>query len=58
MKCPIAILGAEIDNLAPPELVKKLGEILTAKSDQARMVIEAALLFELNLFEWRFLCAG
>lgn len=34
VKCPIAILGAEIDNLAPPELVKKLGEILTAKFDQ------------------------
>lgn len=33
MKCPIAILGAEIDNYAPPEMLKKLGEILSEKSE-------------------------
>ncbi|KAH6816505.1 alpha/beta-Hydrolases superfamily protein [Perilla frutescens var. frutescens] len=33
VKCPIAMLGAETDNLAPPELLKKLGEVLSAKSE-------------------------
>ncbi|KAI3469502.1 hypothetical protein Pfo_026165 [Paulownia fortunei] len=33
VKTPIAILGAEIDNYAPPELVKQLGEILSAKAE-------------------------
>ncbi|MBA0841297.1 hypothetical protein Goarm_003793, partial [Gossypium armourianum] len=30
VKVPIAILGAEIDNLSPPELVKQFDEILKA----------------------------
>lgn len=38
VKCPIAILGAEIDNYAPPEVLKQLGEVLAEKSE-ARMVI-------------------
>lgn len=33
VKCPISILGAEIDNYAPPELLQKLGEVLSAKSE-------------------------
>ncbi|XP_047983611.1 endo-1,3;1,4-beta-D-glucanase-like [Salvia hispanica] len=33
VKCPIAILGAEIDNYAPPELLKQLGEVLAEKSE-------------------------
>ncbi|KAI3808723.1 hypothetical protein L1987_24682 [Smallanthus sonchifolius] len=31
-KVPTAILGAEIDEYSPPEKIKKIGEILTAKS--------------------------
>ncbi|GER37448.1 heavy metal transport/detoxification superfamily protein [Striga asiatica] len=33
VKIPIAILGAEIDKHAPPELLKKLGDILSAKAE-------------------------
>ncbi|KAK4425740.1 1,4-beta-D-glucanase [Sesamum alatum] len=33
VKTPIAILGAEIDKYAPPELVKQLGDILSSKSE-------------------------
>ena len=33
VKVHIAILGAEIDRVAPPELVKHFGEILSAKSE-------------------------
>lgn len=31
VKCPISILGAEIDNASPPEQMKHFGEILSAK---------------------------
>ncbi|KAB1214183.1 hypothetical protein CJ030_MR5G027202 [Morella rubra] len=33
VKVPIAILGAEIDKLSPPELLKQFEEVLTAKSE-------------------------
>uniref|UniRef100_A0A7N0UPR5 Dienelactone hydrolase domain-containing protein n=1 Tax=Kalanchoe fedtschenkoi TaxID=63787 RepID=A0A7N0UPR5_KALFE len=33
VKAPIAILGAEIDNLAPPELVKQFEEVLKSKPE-------------------------
>lgn len=33
VKTPMAILGAETDNLAPPELLKQLGDILSAKGE-------------------------
>ncbi|KAL6137867.1 hypothetical protein ACLB2K_063156 [Fragaria x ananassa] len=33
VKSPIAILGAEIDNYSPPELVKKFEDILKAKPE-------------------------
>ncbi|KAL5541691.1 hypothetical protein UlMin_009401 [Ulmus minor] len=33
VKVPIAILGAEIDQLSPPELVKQFQEILSSKSE-------------------------
>ena len=33
MKAPIAILGAEIDQLSPPELVKQFEEILSSKPE-------------------------
>ncbi|XP_062176980.1 endo-1,3;1,4-beta-D-glucanase-like [Alnus glutinosa] len=33
VKVPIAILGAEIDKLSPPELLKQYEEVLTAKSE-------------------------
>ncbi|CAL5415987.1 unnamed protein product [Camellia sinensis] len=31
VKCPISILGAEIDQVSPPEQLKQFGEILSAK---------------------------
>ncbi|KAG8085492.1 hypothetical protein GUJ93_ZPchr0010g10551 [Zizania palustris] len=31
-KCPIAILGAEIDRMSPPELVKQFEQVLSSKS--------------------------
>ncbi|KAB1214181.1 hypothetical protein CJ030_MR5G027204 [Morella rubra] len=33
VKAPIAILGAEIDKLSPPELLKQFEEVLTAKPE-------------------------
>ena len=33
VKVPISILGAEIDQMSPPELVKQFEEALTAKSE-------------------------
>ncbi|KAG8370174.1 hypothetical protein BUALT_Bualt14G0089800 [Buddleja alternifolia] len=33
VKIPIAILGAEIDNYAPPELLKQLEDVLSAKAE-------------------------
>lgn len=33
VKAPIAILGAEIDRMSPPELLKQFEEILAAKSE-------------------------
>ncbi|KAI3877792.1 hypothetical protein MKW92_008411 [Papaver armeniacum] len=34
IKVPISILGAEVDHLSPPELVKQFEQILQTKSDQ------------------------
>ncbi|KAG2727379.1 hypothetical protein I3843_01G150000 [Carya illinoinensis] len=33
VKAPIAVLGAEIDNLSPPELLKQFEEVLAAKPE-------------------------
>ncbi|GFQ03757.1 carboxymethylenebutenolidase homolog [Phtheirospermum japonicum] len=33
VKTPISVLGAEFDHLAPPELLKELGDILSAKPE-------------------------
>ncbi|KAG6732048.1 hypothetical protein I3843_01G149900 [Carya illinoinensis] len=33
VKAPIAILGAEIDHISPPELLKQFEEVLTARSE-------------------------
>lgn len=33
IKAPLAVLGAEIDNISPPELVEQFGEILAARTD-------------------------
>ncbi|KAH0738660.1 hypothetical protein KY290_037365 [Solanum tuberosum] len=38
VKAPIAILGAEIDQLSPPELVKQFEEILSSKPEVDRFV--------------------
>jgi poly(3-hydroxyalkanoate) synthetase len=32
VKCPIAILGAEVDKMSPPELVKQFEQVLSANS--------------------------
>jgi len=32
VKCPISILGAEIDKLSPPELLKQFEQVLSANS--------------------------
>ncbi|BAF17388.1 Os05g0399100, partial [Oryza sativa Japonica Group] len=32
VKCPIAILGAEIDRMSPPEVVKQFEQVLSSKS--------------------------
>ncbi|KAI3965478.1 hypothetical protein MKW92_036685 [Papaver armeniacum] len=34
IKVPISILGAEVDELSPPELVKQFEQVLLTKSDQ------------------------
>ncbi|KAL0388672.1 UNVERIFIED_CONTAM: Carboxymethylenebutenolidase [Sesamum radiatum] len=33
VKTPIAILGAEIDHIAPPEMIKRLGDVLSSKPE-------------------------
>ncbi|PIA44779.1 hypothetical protein AQUCO_01700401v1 [Aquilegia coerulea] len=33
VKAPIAVLGAEIDKMSPPELVKQFEEVLSAKPE-------------------------
>ncbi|KAH9330429.1 hypothetical protein KI387_002537 [Taxus chinensis] len=38
VKVPIAILGAEVDMISPPELVKQFGVILSEKSELASFV--------------------
>ncbi|GFP98105.1 endo-1 3, partial [Phtheirospermum japonicum] len=38
IKAPLAILGAEIDKVSPPELVKKFEEILSSKPEVASFV--------------------
>jgi len=32
VKCPISVLGAEIDKMSPPELVKQFEQVLSANS--------------------------
>ncbi|KAL0437514.1 UNVERIFIED_CONTAM: 1,4-beta-D-glucanase [Sesamum radiatum] len=38
VKAPLAILGAEIDNFSPPDLIRKFEEILSSKSEVASFV--------------------
>ncbi|XP_062180050.1 endo-1,3;1,4-beta-D-glucanase-like [Phragmites australis] len=38
VKCPISILGAEIDKMSPPELVKQFEQVLSANSGVAHFV--------------------
>nr|CAB3461551.1 unnamed protein product [Digitaria exilis] len=38
VKCPISILGAEIDQMSPPELVKQFEQVLSANSEVAHFV--------------------
>lgn len=45
VKVPIAILGAEIDQLSPPALLKQFEEILAAKPE-----VKPLLLLQLNKF--------
>jgi len=37
-KVPIAILGAEIDQVSPPELVKQFEEVLKSKPEVRRLL--------------------
>jgi len=55
VKVPIAILGAEIDKLSPPELLKQYEEVLTAKSEVGRLNIFFP--FFLSIFGYLFLYA-
>ncbi|WVZ98435.1 hypothetical protein U9M48_043879 [Paspalum notatum var. saurae] len=38
VKCPISVLGAEIDKMSPPELVKQFEQILSEKSEVGHFV--------------------
>uniref|UniRef100_A0A0E0L287 Dienelactone hydrolase domain-containing protein n=1 Tax=Oryza punctata TaxID=4537 RepID=A0A0E0L287_ORYPU len=38
VKCPIAILGAEIDRMSPPEVVKQFEQVLSSKSEIGHFV--------------------
>ncbi|XP_039803665.1 endo-1,3;1,4-beta-D-glucanase-like [Panicum virgatum] len=38
VKCPISILGAEIDHVSPPELIKQFEQVLSANSGVAHFV--------------------
>ncbi|XP_052155946.1 endo-1,3;1,4-beta-D-glucanase-like isoform X3 [Oryza glaberrima] len=38
VKCPIAILGAEIDHMSPPEVVKQFEQVLSSKSEIGHFV--------------------
>jgi len=38
VKVPIAVLGAEIDQMSPPELLKQFEEVLSAKSEVRKPV--------------------
>ncbi|KAI3995050.1 hypothetical protein MKX01_020822 [Papaver californicum] len=40
IKVPISILGAEVDHLCPPELVKQFEEVLQTKSDQVASFVK------------------
>jgi len=38
VKCPFSILGAEIDHVSPPELIKQFEQVLSANSGVAHFV--------------------
>ncbi|KAJ1262781.1 hypothetical protein BS78_09G136300 [Paspalum vaginatum] len=38
VKCPISILGAEIDHISPPEVIKQFEQVLAANSEVAHSV--------------------
>lgn len=39
VKAPISVLGAKIDQLSPPELLKQFEEVLSAKPEVVRVVL-------------------
>jgi len=55
VKVPIAVLGAEIDNMAPPELLKQYDEALTSQSKVGR---SNPCLVLFLIFLYPFLCAS
>lgn len=39
LKAPIAILGAEVDRISPPELLKKFEEVLSSKAEVCQIPV-------------------
>lgn len=50
VKAPIAVLGAEIDKMSPPELLKQFEEVLAAKPEVGRSSVFFCLFFSFILF--------
>lgn len=49
VKVPIAVLGAEFDQVSPPELLKEFQEVLIAKRPEVLRLSKLALLLD---FKW------
>ena len=56
VKVPIAVLGVELDNFVPPELLKQYDEALTSQSKVGRS--NPCLVLFLIFFLYPFLCAS
>lgn len=39
LKAPIAILGAEVDRISPPELLKKFEEVLSSRAEVCQIPV-------------------
>jgi carboxymethylenebutenolidase len=45
VKCPIAILGAEVDHISPPELIKEFEHALSSNSKVSSYYVQLEKLF-------------